>query len=61
MPIYRVRWFIDIEAETPEAAVLHALQIQRVPDSIATVFDVRDQDGDASSWHPIDAAPCGDN
>lgn len=37
MPIYCVRWFIDIEAEKPEAAVLQALRIQRDPDSIATV------------------------
>ena len=58
MPTYCVRWIIDIEADTLEAAVLQALHIQRDPDSIATVFEVRDQDGNAASWHPIDAALC---
>jgi hypothetical protein len=59
MPTYCVRWIIDIEVDTPEVAAQEALRIQRDPDSIATVFEVRDQDDDASSWHPIDAALCG--
>jgi hypothetical protein len=37
----RVRWEIDIEARTPREAARKALDIQRDPASIATVFDVR--------------------
>lgn len=42
---YFIRWEIDIDADTPEAAAREALRIQRDPDSIATVFDVFDEDG----------------
>lgn len=38
---YRVEWTIDIEAAGPEQAARRALVIQRAPDSIATVFEVR--------------------
>ncbi|GAT02504.1 hypothetical protein [Mycolicibacterium fortuitum] len=38
---YRVEWTIDIEAASPEQAARQALVIQRGPDSIATVFEVR--------------------
>jgi hypothetical protein len=37
---YIVTWVIDIEAETPEEAAEKALEIQRDPESTATVFDV---------------------
>lgn len=42
MKTYRVRWEIDIEAETPEEAALRALIVQRNRDeaNVATVFDV---------------------
>lgn len=42
---YLVRWEIDVEADTPADAAQRALQIQRNPQSIATVFDVFDQEG----------------
>lgn len=42
MPDYRVRWEIDIEAESPRAAALQALHVQRDHDdeNTATVFEV---------------------
>ena len=40
MTNYLVTWTIDIEAETPDDAAKLALQIQRDPESIATVFEV---------------------
>lgn len=40
MTEYRVRWEIDLEAESPRDAAEMALLIQRNPDAIATVFDV---------------------
>lgn len=45
METYKVRWEIDIEANTPEQAAVLALAIQRDPSSIATVFDVKDSRG----------------
>lgn len=39
--IYAVTWEIELEAETPKEAALKALQIQRDPDSLATVFTVK--------------------
>lgn len=42
---YCVTWNIDIEAETPRDAAKQALKIQRDPESIATVFKVKDQFG----------------
>ena len=39
--MYRVSWEIDIEADSAEAAAREALAIQRKPDSIATVFEVK--------------------
>ena len=41
---YVVVWTIDLEAETSRQAAAKALAIHRNPDSIATVFDVYDQD-----------------
>ena len=40
MTEYRVRWEIDIEADSPREAAEKALAIHRKPDSIAAVFDV---------------------
>lgn len=37
---YLITWTIDIEADTPEAAAVRALEIQRDPDSSALVFGV---------------------
>jgi hypothetical protein len=45
MPEYCVDWCIDLNADTPILAALRALDIHRDPDSIATVFDVRDEHG----------------
>jgi len=39
----RVRWEIDLEARTAKEAARKALRIQRDPESIATVFEVRDK------------------
>lgn len=46
MPSYRVVWCIDIDAENPEDAARQALNIQRDPESIATWFDVFNDQGD---------------
>jgi hypothetical protein len=61
MPTYCVRWTIDIDADTPDLAAREALRIQRDPDSIAMVFEVRDQDSKEALWHPIDVALCAGN
>jgi hypothetical protein len=42
MKQYRVRWIIDIEADSPTDAAVAAQAIQRDPNSTATVFDVLD-------------------
>ena len=44
---YRVSWKIDIDAESPREAAEMALEIHRRPDSIATVFTVRDETGES--------------
>ncbi len=46
MKKYVVAWYIDIEAESPEDAARQALAIQRNPESLATVFDIK---GDGST------------
>lgn len=54
---YRVKWEIDIDADSPQEAARAALKIQRDPSSIATVFDVRDPLFDvrgAEIWTTID-------
>lgn len=45
MTTYRVTWEIDLDAERPEDAAACAQAIQRDPQSIATVFDVRELNG----------------
>ncbi len=42
---YRVSWSIDLEAASAEEAARQALAIQRDPESIATVFEVFDDEG----------------
>src|SRR2546427_77361 len=42
---YHVSWDIDLVADSPTDAARQALRIQRDPDSIATVFDVADEEG----------------
>jgi hypothetical protein len=43
--IYRVTWEIDIEADSARDAARKAQDIQRKPDSTATVFLVQNPDG----------------
>jgi hypothetical protein len=47
MPEFRVRWEIDIEADTPEEAAIRALFIQRDRDSAATHFTVSPEVGES--------------
>ena len=42
---YYVTWSIELEATSPKAAAEMALEIQRDPTSIATVFTVFDENG----------------
>ena len=42
---YHVSWDIDLVADSPMDAARQALRIQRDRDSIATVFDVTDEEG----------------
>lgn len=53
MPLYRISWVIDLDAETPLEAAQLALEVQRDPNSIATVFVVEDR----SQIHTIDLNP----
>lgn len=45
MAMYHVIWEIDLDAETPKEAAEKALAIHRDPVSLATVFNVCDEDG----------------
>lgn len=40
MPLFRVMWEIDLDAEAPREAARLARQIQLDPESIATVFRI---------------------
>lgn len=42
---YRVMWVIDVEADSHMEAAKMALEIQRDPTSLATVFTVLSKDG----------------
>lgn len=44
MDRYKVRWEIDVEADTPEGAAVLAWQMQRNPESVATVYEVFDDE-----------------
>ena len=45
MADYYVTWDIELDATSPEVAAEMALEIQRDPTSIATVFTVFDENG----------------
>ena len=49
MNAYLVTWEITIDADSPHEAAQKALDIQRNPSSIATVFSVEDLDTDEQS------------
>jgi hypothetical protein len=38
--LYNVKWEIEVEADCPEGAAVLALEIQRDPTSLATVFSI---------------------
>jgi hypothetical protein len=57
MPEYHVTWEIELIADAPREAAVKALAIQRDPDSIATVFDVKDE---AGTTERIDLEDAGD-
>ncbi|MGR5451936.1 hypothetical protein ACP3V3_19680 [Vibrio sp. PNB22_3_1] len=50
MTSYLVKWEIDIDAETPEEAVLEAIKIQRDRGSQALAFDVVNEADDESKF-----------
>jgi hypothetical protein len=50
VPLHRVTWEIDIEADNAREAARKALQIQQKPDSTATVFKVTDPDGKVADF-----------
>ncbi len=49
MTSYSVNWKIDIEAESAVEAARQALEIHRDPASLATVFEIYDEDGNHTS------------
>lgn len=55
MTSFTVHWSIDLDADTPREAAEQALTIQRDPNSLATVFRVRDQI--ATHTIDLDAVP----
>ena len=50
---YHVMWEIDIEADSQEEAARIALDIQRNPESAASVFTVTDEEGEMMNIDPI--------
>ena len=48
---FRVRWEIDLDADSPEDAARQALAIQRDPNSLATIFEVKWRDPDNVDAH----------
>jgi hypothetical protein len=54
---YRVKWEIEIAAETPQAAARLAKQYQTEP-TRAVVFDVTDPAGDTVTVDLEDLGPC---
>lgn len=46
MTFYAITWDIEIDADSPREAALKALEIQRDPNSTATVFSVYTEGGD---------------
>jgi hypothetical protein len=55
MTLYRVKWEIDIQADSAEEAAREALAIHRDPESIATQFDVAaNVNGRLGDWQSVD-------
>ncbi len=54
MPEYRVKWEVDLIANSPEDAARQALEIQRDLGSVASVFTVTDEDGKVTEIDAID-------
>ena len=62
---YLISWFVDVEDDSPYEAARQALGMQRDPESIATIFTVRDKrsgesvcvDADSGEEYPSDD-PC---
>ena len=51
---YRVKWEIDLNADSPEEAALEALRVQRDISSIASVFTVTDEAGNETTIDAIE-------
>ena len=49
-----VRWEMMFDADTAEEAARKALEVQRDPDSIAVVFDVRPVDDNDAFFTTVD-------
>ena len=43
MPEYKITWTINIDGKNPADAALEALKIMQDKESVATVFDVQDE------------------
>ena len=54
MKEYHVEWSIDISASSPLEAACFALEIQRDPNSIATVFYVFEEGKDEGDFAILD-------
>jgi hypothetical protein len=54
MSDYRVVWEIELEAESAREAAEMALNIQRDPESIATVYAVFDEEGGRTAIDLLD-------
>lgn len=57
MTQYYVSWHIDVEADSFEEAAINALEIQRDPNSLATIFTVKNETtGDSRTIdnHPVE-------
>lgn len=48
MKNYLVIWEIEISADSPESAALEAFRAQQDPDTIATVFEVQEENDDGT-------------
>lgn len=57
MPLYRVRWEIDIEADNPLEAAKKARYFQTKPNTTATVFDVFENDEHIEAFD-LTEGPC---
>lgn len=52
MADYKVRWEIEVEANSPREAAEVALMIQRDPNSIALEFNVSQRSKNIDLWEP---------